>query len=146
VSLAAAEAPGERVDVVTIDGMGLTSCGLIKIDVEGFEREVLAGARATVATHRPTLYVENDRPQHQREIIALLDEMGYRPYWHTPRMVTSGNFNGVGRMVFNDDYKSLNVLCIPAERSTQTDLEPIDPADPRMPGSVDAARPPVGVA
>lgn len=31
---------------------------LIKIDVEGFELEVLAGGRRTLASHRPCLYVE----------------------------------------------------------------------------------------
>ena len=33
----------------------------MKIDVEGMEGEVLAGASSTIARFRPQLYVENDR-------------------------------------------------------------------------------------
>src|SRR5262245_16203407 len=60
---------GEEVPVVPLDSYRLGSCHLIKIDVEGMEREVLEGARATLAQHRPFLYVENDRAEKSRELI-----------------------------------------------------------------------------
>lgn len=66
-----AEAP-ERVD-------------LIKIDVEGFEQQVLDGARATIARYRPRLIVEwhsdffTDRPGAALALYDLLTkELGYR--------------------------------------------------------------------
>ncbi|MEO8113977.1 MAG: FkbM family methyltransferase, partial [Phenylobacterium sp.] len=104
-------------------------CGLIKIDVEGFEPQVLRGARDTIARCRPLLYVENDRPANQREVISLLAGMGYRQYWHTPALFDPDNFNGVAENIFGD-IRSLNLLCIPAERNTTVEgSREVDPAD-----------------
>ena len=141
---AEAEAEGERVPLVRLDDLALPACGLIKVDVEGLEVDVLAGAAQTIARTRPILSVENDRPAKQRALIGLIAAMGYRLYWHTPRMVTAGNFNNVTRNVFNADYKSLNMFCLPEESQTQTDMEPIDISDPRLPADFDPACGPVG--
>jgi FkbM family methyltransferase len=146
ISMLPAEAAGEHVPLVRLDDLNLQTCGLIKIDAEGFELDVLAGAAATIARTRPVLYVENDRPHYQRTLVQMIAMLGYRLHWHTPRMVTSGNFKGETRQVFNADYKSLNMLCLPRESGARTDLEPIDPNDPRMPADIDPARPPVGGA
>ena len=53
--------------------------GLIKIDVEGFEPEVLAGARAILAEHRPVLYIElcGEYAESSVRSVALLHELGY---------------------------------------------------------------------
>ena len=144
VSLNTEDPGGWPVRVVRIDDLNLASCRLIKIDVEGFEAEVLRGAAATLARHRPFLYVENDRREKQRELIALVHELGYRAYWHTPPIIQTDNFNGVRENVFGTNYLSVNMLCLPVEMTVQIDLEPIDPADPRLPGDLDPARGPVG--
>lgn len=123
---------GERVAVVRLDDLRLASCGLIKVDVEGYEPQVLVGASETIARCRPVLYVENDRVENQRRLIGLIADMGYRLYWHTPPLATGDNFNGVRQRIFDQDFRSLNMLCLPNELQTQTDLEAIDPADPRM--------------
>lgn len=144
VSLQAAGQPGERVRVIRLDDLQLPGCGLLKVDVEGFEHEVLTGAAATIARARPVLYVENDRPEHQRSLIQLIHGMGYKLYWHTPPLVARDNFNEVSEPVFDRNYISVNMLCLPAERTTSTDLELIDPADPRLPAALDRERRPVG--
>jgi FkbM family methyltransferase len=46
------------VEVRTLDSFGLTDVRFIKADVEGSEREVLDGARATIARDRPVLLLE----------------------------------------------------------------------------------------
>jgi FkbM family methyltransferase len=58
---------------------------LIKIDVEGFEEQVLEGGRQMLARHRPKLIMEwhngffADRPAAARALHALLTEaLGYR--------------------------------------------------------------------
>ncbi len=71
VSLGVGEA-SEPVDIIPVDALGLARCELIKIDVEGMEGEVLAGAASTIARHRPVLYVENDRREKSAALIARL--------------------------------------------------------------------------
>ena len=46
------------VEVCTLDSFGLTDVRFIKADVEGSEREVLDGARETIARDRPVLLLE----------------------------------------------------------------------------------------
>jgi FkbM family methyltransferase len=46
------------VDIRTLDGFGLEGVHFIKADVEGNEREVLDGARTTIARARPTILLE----------------------------------------------------------------------------------------
>jgi FkbM family methyltransferase len=118
---------GLTVRATAVDRLGLAACHLIKIDVEGFEAQVLRGAAQTIARHRPVLYVENDRVAGQQELISLIAGMGYRLYWHTPPLFRADNFNGVAENIFGP-VVSLNMLCLPAERKTVvSDLELIDP-------------------
>ena len=52
---------------------------VLKIDVEGFEREVLRGAKAFLAQHRPVIIVEV-WSVYVEEVIAIMKEMGYLSY------------------------------------------------------------------
>ena len=80
VALSADAADGEPVAVERIDDLGLAACRLVKVDVEGMEAEVLAGARETIARLRPLLYLENDRAEHSRALIELVRSLGYRAF------------------------------------------------------------------
>jgi FkbM family methyltransferase len=129
LSLQADGGAGVKVRIRPLDSLELPACGLIKIDVEGFEPQVLRGARETIARCRPLLYVENDREAQQQEVISLIAEMGYRLYWHTPRLFSPQNFNGVQENIF-PGIVSINMLCIPKERKTVVDgLQEIDPSN-----------------
>lgn len=44
--------------ILTLDSFGLQHVGFVKLDVEGFERDVLRGAIDTLARCRPTIIVE----------------------------------------------------------------------------------------
>lgn len=46
---------------IPLDGLFLTSCGFIKLDLEGAEYPALRGARQTIKRFRPTLMLEMDR-------------------------------------------------------------------------------------
>lgn len=49
---------GVPVNVETIDRLGLESCGLIYLDIEGFEFAALRGAEATLEKCRPVVGIE----------------------------------------------------------------------------------------
>lgn len=73
-----------HVPVVTIDSLQLGPVGFAKIDVEGFEYDVLLGAQRTLQRDRPALLVELDRNRHERatfeRVTDLLAGMGYVPH------------------------------------------------------------------
>jgi FkbM family methyltransferase len=86
----------EIVQCVRLDdllGEGLV--GLIKIDVEGLEREVLEGCAGILARCRPFLYVENDQLDKSPELIQWLFDHEYRLWWHVPPLFNPDNFREV---------------------------------------------------
>jgi FkbM family methyltransferase len=127
VQAAGESVQGLRTRAAPLDNLGLAACHLIKIDVEGYEAQVLRGAAATIARCRPLLYVENDRPDRQQEVISLVAEMGYRLYWHLPPLFTPDNFNGCAEDVFGP-VVSINMFCLPRELGAELGgLAEIDP-------------------
>lgn len=73
-----------EVPVLRIDDLGTGPVGFIKIDVEGFERDVIEGAHATLRRDRPVLLIEIDRARHNRQsfdaIIGSLAALDYGPH------------------------------------------------------------------
>ncbi|WP_281182266.1 FkbM family methyltransferase [Micromonospora humi] len=72
------------VPMVTLDEIiartELSRVDLIKIDVEGHERDVLAGANETIARHRPDLILEYDFSERDTHLIDDLCRLGYDVY------------------------------------------------------------------
>ncbi|MFE7836010.1 FkbM family methyltransferase [Streptomyces sp. NPDC057474] len=63
---------------VTLDGLGLTDVGFIKIDVDGNEPAVLRGASGLLVRDRPALFVElESRIQPITPVVDLLAGLGY---------------------------------------------------------------------
>jgi FkbM family methyltransferase len=90
----------EPVPLVRIDDLTLTSCHLIKIDVEGMEERVLNGAAQTIRRFRPMLYVEDDRAERSAGVRACLFDLGYELYVHRPPLYNPANFAGHRENVF----------------------------------------------
>jgi FkbM family methyltransferase len=88
ISRATPSDPAKRVELTTVDefvrARGLTAVDVIKVDVEGFEHAAILGARNTLHTYRPSLYVEFDdgllsqQGTSSAELLRLLDELDYR--------------------------------------------------------------------
>ena len=69
------------VEVRTLDGFGFTDVRFIKVDVEGSERDVLEGGRATIARDRPVLLMELLSGTYQdpgAETAAICADFGYQ--------------------------------------------------------------------
>ncbi len=81
---------GERglvsVQAISIDSLELPRLDLLKIDVEGMEMSVLAGAQQTVGRHLPIIIVERLKTQ-EAELDALLAPHGYRRYRVGPNIL-----------------------------------------------------------
>ena len=69
----------EYVPVSTIDNLALAEVHVIKIDAEGMELEVLAGAQGTIARCSPILLVEYLKVDRER-LLAILKRLGYQVY------------------------------------------------------------------
>jgi FkbM family methyltransferase len=105
-----------KVPVTTIDrfagGHGLDRVDLIKIDVEGYEMNVLRGAEATLGKHRPRMFIElcdnNLRDQHSSaaELVGFLEGLRY-----DVRNAESG-----APVASSDDFGNcfLDIVCRPA--------------------------------
>jgi len=124
------EANGETVVIMPIDSLALPQCHFMKIDVEGFEEKVLVGARETIRTCRPAIYIENDRPNGSESLIGCLQSFDYAMYWHTPLIYSANNFYGNPTNHYPRTC-SINMVCLPNEVSqTVQGLRPVtDPTD-----------------
>ena len=65
-----------------VDEFNFTDIDYIKIDVEGFEKKVLIGAKETILKYKPLIVIEQNHVTIENEVRyaakALLIEMGYR--------------------------------------------------------------------
>jgi FkbM family methyltransferase len=90
----------------------------LKIDVEGMEGAVIAGAGTLLARHRPVLYLENDRPDKSPALIAQLLALDYQLFWHTPPLFNPENHRGDAEDIF-PRIVSINMLGVPRERNAE---------------------------
>lgn len=102
-------------DGLAIDALSLPQVRLIKAAIDGREVELLRGAAATIDRCRPYLYLRNDRPEREAELISMLQGLGYRLWSHRPRLFNPGNFRGETRDFFGA-VGTLNLFCAPRER------------------------------
>lgn len=127
-------ADGESTPIVTLDAMRAETgrVTLLKVDAEGSEGEVLAGATTVLRQDRPVLYVENDRAPLAAALIEQIWALDYRLWWHVVPLFRPNNFahtreNIFGRLV------SINMLGLPAETEPPTlpdGLRPVTTAAP----------------
>jgi FkbM family methyltransferase len=107
--------PTLRVEALPLDELSLAQCALIKVDVEGMEAEVVAGARDTIARARPALFLECNQPGGNPALLSLIEEIGYRAYWHFAPYYSPRNFFGETENVFEAHGVEANLLCAPAD-------------------------------
>jgi FkbM family methyltransferase len=121
---------GDPVIVMPIDSLALPQCHFMKIDVEGWEQDVLIGAAATIAKCRPVLYVENDRRDKSESLIRYLAGLDYLLYWHVTPLYCAENFYGNPVDIYPKTV-SVNMLCMARESNPNVAglQEIVDPTD-----------------
>ncbi len=67
----------------TLDSFNFDNVDMIKIDVEGFEEEILAGAEQTILRNKPILAIEQQKHEYKdamKELpsVRLLERWGYK--------------------------------------------------------------------
>jgi FkbM family methyltransferase len=90
---------------------------LLKVDVEGFELQVLEGAREILSRHRPVLYIENDRVAQSPALIEFLQQRGYRLWWHIVPLFNPQNFRGKAENCY-PKLSAFNMVGVAKEHST----------------------------
>lgn len=106
---------GPLAQIMTIDDLKLARCNLIKVDVEGMEVDVLAGAVATIERFRPVLFVENNTVERSRPLLEMLQSLEYVAYWHIRSYFNPRNFFGNTQNVFEPIQPEANLLCFHIE-------------------------------
>lgn len=118
---------GLRVRCEPLDDLlqGFDRIDLIKIDVEGMELDVIAGASRVIQRFMPVLYVENDRPKKSRQLIECLHALGYRAWWHIPPLYNPNNYYSNTHNLY-PNVCSFNMLCMPVHASSPVGLAEVD--------------------
>lgn len=102
------------VDVVPLDLVHFGKrVGFIKIDVEGYELEVLKGATELIRKDRPVMYIEDDRPEKSSALREYIFSLGYSIEEHKPLLYRENNYFGLKRNVWDMLYASHNLICKP---------------------------------
>jgi FkbM family methyltransferase len=66
----------ETIEIRTLDSFEMTP-DLIKIDVQGFDYNVLVGATKTIASHHPVIIIESETKKSRNIIGEFLTQHGY---------------------------------------------------------------------
>jgi FkbM family methyltransferase len=106
-------AEAKTLDRIMIEN-GDPAINVIKIDVDGFECDVLSGAGATLSRHKPTLvmelspYILAERGCSAEQLISLLQSHGYRLFDERTEKQLRTDHDSISRMV--RDGESVNVI------------------------------------
>src|SRR5215468_7985388 len=107
------------VEMRTLDEAGLAGVRFVKADVEGGEREVLDGARATIARDRPIFLLELLSGTHENpaaDTAAICESFGYEAFivQRGEKIAALPAITALGKnMSWGTDIESRNVLFLP---------------------------------
>lgn len=107
--------PVETIRIERLDDLLSGPVDFIKIDAEGMEADVLAGAPVLLATSHPVLFAEcNDLEQGSRVLRACLD-LGYEVYGVLSPAYNPGNLRDDEENIFGEASEA-SLVALPAGR------------------------------
>ncbi|MGH2449392.1 MAG: FkbM family methyltransferase [Chloroflexota bacterium] len=104
------------VTVTTLDALDLERLDFLKLDVEGAEASVVAGARQTIARHDPFVFVELNTIGLGVEMLAAMRAYdGYQAFGSISAAFNPGNYNNSTENIFSDAVETV-LLFAPKEK------------------------------
>ncbi len=94
-----------------LDSLDLPPPDLVKIDVEGFDLEVVQGGLEVLRRHQPVVFYEALKPAKTAILNAIMLAEGYRLFWFYAPYVTPGNPRGMKVRAWPQG--DMNVLAVP---------------------------------
>jgi FkbM family methyltransferase len=117
----------EDVELVALDEVSifddLNRIDLIKIDAEGFDENVINGAKKLIAKHQPYIFIESNTEATFNTIKEKIVSFGYTPYWYCSSRFKQENHNKAFWSVPGHD---INMVCVPKNRSLNLELLRVD--------------------
>lgn len=102
-------------DGTGIDALEMPHLHLIKVSADGMTLPVLHGASRSIARCRPCLYLRNDQPAVEPELLALLRSWRYLAWEHPVPLYWEQNFRANAMNLFPNVVVN-NLICVPVER------------------------------
>lgn len=121
------EDDGDEVDAITIDQLNLNSCDVMKIDVEGFEFEVLEGANTTIDKFNPVIFYEAQDTDIWPKCWGFLNEKDYIQYWVACRNDPIGETYRRPETSPFKDGGVLNIIAVPSNKPQPIELMKVFP-------------------
>ena len=99
---------------INLDEQDVRNCHLLKVDSEGMETEVLAGAIDMIGKYRPFLYLENNNRASSPALIEQILSLDYFAHWHLISYYRPDNYLMFPENIFSAPLE-LNLFCVPRE-------------------------------
>ena len=109
---------GERVPILSLDGLEMQACDLIKIDAEGMGPEVLAGAADTLGRLRPVVAIECNSVDEGVGLWQARSWTGYRTWLLRAVAFNPRNFRRNPVNFFGPAHES-TLIFVPDERARE---------------------------
>lgn len=120
---------GLEVKIQKLDDFKLTICTVIKIDVEGYELEVLKGSTKVIKQFRPIIMYEAIDIKEWEACHKFMSDKKYKQYWVAVKnKPVAPTFKENEADPFNNTGVT-NILCIPEEKEQPTDLVEVVPGE-----------------
>lgn len=115
----------ESRDMVNIDSINVQRLDFVKIDVEGYEKQVLNGMKDTITKHRPGMLVEvNNSTTHIEHMWNMLAPQDYLLWWLPVRNYNPYNYFGNKTNIFMQGG-IIDVLAMPREKAPIVELDAV---------------------
>jgi FkbM family methyltransferase len=112
---------GYPIEARTVDGCSFPALDLLKIDVEGYEPEVITGGSQTIMMHQPFIYVKYLPDLQSEDLVQLIESFDYDVYEHDAPGYNPNNFKKRSSD-FLRDYSEKNLFCVPKSKGIMVDL------------------------